>query len=188
MENINSYSVYEFNFFGENQRVINIDNEYFFIDYLDDLTYKVIKKVKYSTKYKLIRAFWVVQRDDKIILFHEYSLAQEYLNNLDLKKEIDLIEEITDLLTDLTFEELQQLKLIVVNKTFNVSKSLIEINKQKKKFENIEKCKVEITEYFKNNSSENFMLKNMLYDLKINNKTFYNYNLDEFIKQFLEKK
>ena len=37
------------------------------------------------------------------------------------------------------------------------------------------------------NNKDTFKLKNMLYDLKINNKTFYNYELDEFIKN-LEKK
>ena len=36
------------------------------------------------------------------------------------------------------------------------------------------------------NNKDTFKLKNMLYDLKINNKTFYNYELDEFIKN-LEK-
>ncbi len=36
------------------------------------------------------------------------------------------------------------------------------------------------------NNKDTFKLKNMLYDLKINNKTFYNYKLDDFIKK-LEK-
>ena len=126
---------------------------------------------------------WVILKNyienEKMKKQQEKELKNSYFN-----EKLKLIAELELQLKDLRYvdsnEELEEYK--IKYDVFEKSRK----QKEKNRIEKIEKCKIDITLYMKNNK-DTFKLKNMLYDLKINNKTFYNYELDEFIKN-LEKK
>lgn len=186
--------LFQYNHFGDIRKFFqNEDGDFFYCDH-DILG----KKMRGSSKAEFLGSFYVFI-DDKINYFNSYEELENYENKdiIEIEnknKEYELFISKKDKMIYELEKQLNVLKNIsCVTELENYEKiyskeSLIEINKQKKKVEKIEECKKEITLYFKNNSLDNFKLKNMLYDLKINNKTFYNYKLDEFIKQFLEKK
>ena len=135
-----------------------------------------VKEVKIPRSYSKEEDFVYVCIEDGKVYYEK-----------DFRNEIfDIIEELEKQLEEVKQVRTEQDLLNYKEKYKSVkSVNLIEEGKAKKKSENIEKCKEQITLYLKNNK-DTFKLKNMLYDLKINNKTFYNYKLDEFIKN-LEK-
>ena len=134
-----------------------------------------VKSVKipkvYSKEDNLINAYVL----DSVIYFENTLKDEINIIIQDLEKQIEELKQIN------TKEELEEFK----NKSVKSVNYLLD-GKQKNKFENIEKCKKDITFYYEKNK-DSFKLKNMLYDLKINNKTFYNYQLDVFLKELKEK-
>lgn len=130
-----------------------------------------IPKVYSKDENYLINAYVL----DSVIYFENTLKDEINIIIQDLEKQIEELKQIN------TKEELEEFK----NKSVKNVNHLLD-GKQKNKFESIEKCKKDITLYYEKNK-DSFKLKNMLYDLKINNKTFYNYQLDVFLKELKEK-
>lgn len=185
--------IFEYNHFGEKRRFIkNDDYEFYYLNDDNTLGKKFNGRKCSSSK----QVFEIL--DNGVYMFFDTALDREnYIENEKMKKQqekelknsyfnekLKLIAELELQLKDLRYvdsnEELEEYK--IKYDVFEKSRK----QKEKNRIEKIEKCKIDITLYMKNNK-DTFKLKNMLYDLKINNKTFYNYELDEFIKN-LEKK
>ena len=107
--------------------------------------------------------FFALSREAKcinIVSTQSYSSLKNTLKDeiniiiQDLEKQIEELKQIN------TKEELEEFK----NKSVKSLNYLLD-GKQKNKFENIEKCKKDITLYYEKNK-DSFKLKNMLYDLK----------------------
>ena len=164
--------IFEYNHFGEKRRFIkNDDYEFYYLNDDNTLGKKFNGRKCSSSK----QVFEIL--DNGVYMFFDTVLDREnYNENEKMKKQQE--KELKNSYFNEKLKLIAELKYDVFEKSRK--------QKEKNRIEKIEKCKIDITLYMKNNK-DTFKLKNMLYDLKINNKTFYNYKLDEFIKN-LEKK
>lgn len=185
--------LFQYNHFGNIRKFFkNDDFEYFFCD-----NNILGKKMKGSSKAYFLGYFYINIDEEKNINFFdsEEELENfinkdniEYLESLECKKISyeKYIEEKNKLISNLE-KQLEELKNCFNEQDLETYKikynhfEKIKVTREKNKNENIEKYKQQIIEYLEH-SKDTFKLKNMLYDLRINNKTFYNYKLDEFLK------
>lgn len=131
-----------------------------------------VKEVKIPRTYMLHDDYVYANIEDGYV-YYQHDFKNEVFDIIEqLEKQLEEIKQVKTEQDLLNYKE--KYKSV---KSVKKGKDRLSVKKNDK----IEKCKNDITLYLKNNK-DTFKLKNMLYDLKINNKTFYNYKLDEFLK------